>query len=105
MAKTSPKKPAPSRAPQKKSGSKKGAAKPPGAPPPKPGRYTPPKPKSATSSPLWVPTAMFTCLGLGLLVIVGNYLELLPGGKAQNSSLFIGLGLMIAGFGLSTQYR
>jgi len=100
MAKTTPKKPAP-----KKPGSKKSAAKPPGAPPPKPGRYTPPKPKSATSSPLWVPTAMFTCLGLGLLVIVGNYLELLPGGQAQNSSLFIGLGLMIAGFGLSTQYR
>ncbi|MCJ7671469.1 MAG: cell division protein CrgA [Acidimicrobiia bacterium] len=100
MAKTTPKKPAP-----KKPGSKKSAAKPPGAPPPKPGRYTPPKPKSATSSPLWVPTAMFTCLGLGLLVIVGNYLGLLPGGQAQNSSLFIGLGLMIAGFGLSTQYR
>jgi hypothetical protein len=48
---------------------------------------------------------MFTCLVTGLLVIVGNYLELLPGGQAQNSSLFIGLGLMIVGFGLSTQYR
>jgi hypothetical protein len=38
-------------------------------------------------------------------VIVGNYLELLPGGQAQNSSLFIGLGLMVTGFGLSTQFR
>ena len=48
---------------------------------------------------------MFTCLLLGLLVIVANYLGLLPGGEAQNSSLFIGLGLLITGFGLSTQYR
>jgi hypothetical protein len=84
---------------------KKGTAKQPAARAPKPGRYTPPKPKSATTSPLWVPAAMFTCLGLGLLVIVANYLGLLPGGEAQNSSLFIGLGLMIAGFGLSTRYR
>ena len=82
-----------------------GQVKPPAARASKPGRYTAPKPKSATSSPLWVPAAMFTCLGLGLLVIVANYLGLLPGGQAQNSSLFIGLGLMIAGFGLSTQYR
>jgi hypothetical protein len=84
---------------------KKGTAKQQAARAPKPGRYTPPKPKSATSSPLWVPAAMFACLLLGLLVIVANYLGLLPGGQAQNSSLFIGLGLMIAGFALSTQYR
>ena len=48
---------------------------------------------------------MFTCLGLGLLVVIGNYLQLLPGGQAQNSYLFVGLGLMISGFVLSTQYR
>ena len=88
-----------------KSTSQKGPAKPPTARASKTGRYTPPNPKSTKSSPLWVPAAMFTCLLLGLLVIVGNYLGLLPGGKAQNSSLLIGLGLMIAGFGLSTQYR
>jgi Cell division protein CrgA len=83
----------------------KSRAKKSGGPPPKPSRYTPPTPKSKKTSPLWIPTAMFTCLLLGLLVIVGNYLELLPGGQAQNSSLFIGLGLMVTGFGLSTQYR
>jgi hypothetical protein len=76
-----------------------------GAPPPKPGRYTAPTPKARKESPLWVPAAMFTCLLLGILVIVGNYLQLLPGGEAQNSYLFVGLGLMIAGFVLSTQYR
>jgi hypothetical protein len=90
---------------QKGPANQKGAAKQSTARAPKPGRYTPPNPKSTKSSPLWVPAAMFTCLLLGLLVIVANYLGLLPGGKAQNSSLLIGLGLMIAGFGLSTQYR
>jgi hypothetical protein len=71
----------------------------------KPGRYTPPKPKTTKESPLWVPSTMFTCLALGVLVIVGNYLELLPGGVAQNEYLFVGLGLLISGFILSTQYR
>jgi hypothetical protein len=75
--------------------------------PPRPasGRYTPPKPKTAKHSPLWVPTTMFTALGAGFFVIIGNYLQLLPGGAAQNSYLFVGLGLMVAGFVLSTQYR
>jgi hypothetical protein len=75
------------------------------APAAKPGRYTPPKPATAKHSPLWVPATMFTCLGAGLLVIIANYLQLLPGGEAQNSDLFLGLGLLIAGFVLSTQYR
>lgn len=75
--------------------------------PPRPasGRYTPPKPRTAKHSPLWVPTAMFTALGAGFVVIIGNYLQLLPGGEAQNSYLFVGLGLMVGGFVLSTQYR
>jgi hypothetical protein len=32
-------------------------------------------------------------------------MQLLPGGEAQNSYLFLGLGLLIAGFVMSTQYR
>ena len=58
-----------------------------------------------SSTQLWVPATMFTCMLTGLLVIVGNYLELMPGGKVQNGNLFLGLGLLIAGFVLSTQYR
>jgi thiol:disulfide interchange protein len=69
------------------------------------GRYTPPKPKAAKHSALWVPAVMFTALGTGLVVLVGNYLELLPGGQAQNSYLLVGLGLLITGFAMSTQYR
>lgn len=74
-------------------------------PPPRPSRYTPPTPKTAKHSALWVPAAMFACLVSGIVVIIANYLEVLPGGEAQNSYLFLGLGLMVAGFVLSTQYR
>ena len=68
-------------------------------------RYTPPAPKDAKRSHLWVPVAMFTCLVLGVLVIAGNYLQVLPGGEASNNFLLIGLGLLIAGFVLSTYFR
>jgi len=51
------------------------------------------------------PATMFTALGLGMVVILGNYLQLLPGGTARNGYLFLGLGLLIGGFVLSTQLR
>ncbi len=70
-----------------------------------PGRYTPPKPKTEKKSPLWVPATMFAALLIGVVIIVANYLQLLPGGQAQNSYLFVGLGMLITGFILSTQYR
>jgi hypothetical protein len=70
-----------------------------------PGRYTPPQPKTAKESPLWVPSTMFAALLVGVVIIVANYLALLPGGDAQNSYLFVGLGMLIGGFALSTQYR
>jgi hypothetical protein len=68
-------------------------------------RYTPPAPKKAPPSKLWVPVSMFTCLVLGVVVIGGNYLQLLPGGEASNNFLVIGLVLLIAGFILSTFFR
>jgi hypothetical protein len=69
------------------------------------GRYTAPKPKAQKRSPLWVPASMFACLLTGVAVILANYFEALPGGQAQTSYLFVGLGLLIAGFVLSTQLR
>jgi hypothetical protein len=69
------------------------------------GRYTAPTPKATKTSPLWVPVAMFTCLVLGVVVIGGNYLQLLPGGEASNNFLIIGLVLLVAGFVLSTFFR
>jgi len=52
-----------------------------------------------------VPVTMFTCLALGVIVIAGNYLELLPGGEVSNNFLLIGLALLIIGFVLSTFFR
>jgi hypothetical protein len=40
----------------------------------------------------------------GLLVVVANYLDALPG-DAQNRYLLLGLLLIAGGFGLATQYR
>ncbi len=68
-------------------------------------RYTPPPPKKAPPSKLWVPATMFTTLLTGVIVIVANYLQLLPGRQAENRYLFVGLGLFTVGAILSTQYR
>jgi hypothetical protein len=70
-----------------------------------PGRYTAPSPVAKKGSPMWVPATMFAALITGVVIIVANYLQLLPGGEAQNSYLFVGLGMLIGGFALSTQYR
>ena len=69
-----------------------------------PGRYTPPIPRAKKVSPLWVPTVMFTCLGVGMVLIIANYLDVLPGGT-NNWYLLVGLGLITAGFVTATQYR
>ncbi len=47
---------------------------------------------------------MFTLMGAGLLVIVLNYLGLLPG-EFENRYLFLGLGLVTAGFVMTTRFR
>ncbi len=74
------------------------------APPAPSGRYTPPIPKSQKSSPRWLAVLMLTLLIAGMLVVVCNYLGVLPGG-ASNGYLFLGLGLITAGFLVATRYR
>ncbi len=71
---------------------------------PKPSRYTPPSPKKAGPSPMWVPVVMFALLLGGLGVIVLNYMNLLPG-EADNKFLFAGLGMITVGFGFATRLR
>ena len=68
------------------------------------GRYTPPIPREYKVSPKWVPIMMFTLLLGGMLVIIANYLEVLPG-DAKNTYLFLGLGMITAGFITATKYR
>jgi hypothetical protein len=68
------------------------------------GRYTPPIPRRKKVSPRWVPVLLLACLILGVVVVIINYLGVLPGG-ASNWYLLLGLGLIAAGFVTATQYR
>jgi hypothetical protein len=67
-------------------------------------RYTPPVPRSVKHSAPWVPYVMFALLIAGALVIVLNYIELLPG-AASNLYLILGLVLILIGILTATQYR
>jgi hypothetical protein len=68
------------------------------------GRYTPPVPKYVKESPRWVPVLMFGLLIVGLLMIVLNYMEILPG-SVSNWYLIGGLALIFGGILTATQYR
>ena len=68
------------------------------------GRYTPPIPREQKVSPTWVPVLMFALLAVGALLIVVNYLGVLPGG-ADNKYLLVGLLLITCGFITATQYH
>lgn len=76
------------------------------------GRYTPPIPKAQKVSPRWVPPLILGLLLLGALVIVTNYLGVLPvptghGIKQQASNwyLLLGLGFITGGFITATTWR
>ena len=70
------------------------------------GRYTAPS-ASAHLAPSgrWVPITMFTLLGAGLLMIVINYMGVILPGAADNWYIFGGLGLILAGIMVATQWR
>ena len=68
-------------------------------------RYTPPPQKKAPPSKLWVPVTLTTLLAAGLVVVVTNYLNLLPGANTENRYLLLGIGLICCGFLLATNYR
>ena len=55
-------------------------------------------------SPMWVPVLMFTLLGIGVIVILLNYVQLLPG-ATDNWYLLLGLGSILGGIMTATQYR
>jgi hypothetical protein len=68
------------------------------------GRYTPPIPRAKKVSPPWVPALLLTLLIGGMLVILLNYLGVLPGGT-KNEYLLGGLALITMGFVVATTYR
>jgi hypothetical protein len=68
------------------------------------GRYTPPVPAYKKVSPPWWPATMFVPWALGILMIILNYVSLLPG-AVSNWYVFGGLGLILAGIIAATQYH
>ena len=84
---------------------KGGNVAPKGAHMPTSGRYTPPIPQEYKVSPRWVPIVMGILLIAGMLTIICNYLNLLPGDDPSNAYLLGGLGLITAGFIVATRWR
>lgn len=57
-------------------------------------------------SPTWVPVLMFTLFALGLVVIMLNYMEVLPATDSLSGWYLIGgLGSILGGILVATQYR
>jgi Cell division protein CrgA len=67
-------------------------------------RYTPPTPRIYKESPRWVPVLMFALLGIGVVVIILNYLGLLPSAPT-NWYLLVGLAGILGGIVTATQFR
>lgn len=78
-------------------GRKKAKRRPP--PPPKPDPI-----KEKGPSPTWYIALMFGLMALGMLIILANYINLLPGGTS-NTYLLIGLAGIAVGFGMTLNFR
>ena len=73
-------------------------------------RYTPPVPREMKVSPMWVPVLMGVLLLLGTAVILLNYVSLLPSwgflpDDTSNVWLLVGLGLILVGIVVATQWH
>ncbi len=67
-------------------------------------RYTAPIPKSVRQSPRWFGPMLLALLIVGLLLIVGNYVGVLPG-SPSNWYLIGGLIGIVVGAMMATQYH
>jgi hypothetical protein len=67
-------------------------------------RYTAPIPKSVRHSPPWYGPLLLALLILGLLLIVGNYVGILPA-SPSNWYLIGGLVGIVTGAMMATQYH
>jgi Cell division protein CrgA len=70
-------------------------------------RYQPPPRKKPKPSPKWFGALILGFMFAGVIIIVINYLGLIPGthGVASNLYLFVGLGLIAVGFMAATRWR
>jgi len=60
--------------------------------------------KEKGPSPVWYVTLMFALMGVGMLVILANYITVLPGSPNNNFLLF-GLAGIGVGFAMTLNYR
>ena len=67
-------------------------------------RYTAPIPRSVRHSPPWFGPVLLALLVIGLLLIVGNYVGIMPGGTS-NWYLIGGLIGIVIGAMMATQYH
>jgi hypothetical protein len=67
-------------------------------------RYTPPIPKNAKTSPRWMGLAIIALFILGVLVVILNYADVLPGG-VNNWWLVAAIGSIFGGLILATRYH
>ena len=67
-------------------------------------RYTAPIPKSVRRSPPWYGPVLLVLLLLGLFLIVGNYVGIMPGGTS-NWYLVSGLVSIVVGAVMATRYH
>jgi hypothetical protein len=63
-----------------------------------------PPAKEREPSPRWYAAVMFSLIAAGVLVIVINYLGLLPGGHNHNY-IYLGAGGVAAGLVMALHYR
>lgn len=68
------------------------------------GRYTPPVPRGVRRSPRWYGPTVLALMVLGVLVILLNYLTVLPG-SASAWYLVAGLVAIFVGFLMATRYH
>jgi VIT1/CCC1 family predicted Fe2+/Mn2+ transporter len=73
-------------------------------PPEESGRYTPPIPKDVRKSPRWYGPMVLGLLILGVMMILLNYLTVLPGAVTV-WYLVGGLVLIFVGFLMATRYH
>ena len=67
-------------------------------------RYTPPIPKNAKASPRWMGVLIIALFLLGVLIIILNYADALPGG-VDNWWLVAAIGSIFGGLMLATRYH
>lgn len=68
------------------------------------GKYTPPVPRTVRRSPKWFGVVVLALLILGVLLILLDYLTVLPGGVSA-WYLVAGLVVIFVGFVMATRYH